>query len=657
MKKIAIRLLFLCVCCFLMGGVMACSSPAKPEIKANVISSELLDGRVANFLGASGVGLLDKGTSQRSAGGNGISTFGATRYDEQQSNEYVQRKVEIIKETKDGKVDVRFYDGDKYYTYKDINNKIGKHHHNGVECANNDCGEISDEIAELEKRIEQGEDLLEEEEIVTIISLESRVNKLYNHGDYTFMSVSSAVEGPLTICQHLQSAPITIEIEGEQVLLNAGTGGNAGRNGVTYIYIPAMNGVKASVITIKKFEDDVDFNKTNYWCNSYNQSYVIDNRTGKTYSLERFPYIYSVENGIIKVYNSEANGFFDYYNINIENDELKYSKIELPTKEQANIPYAAFSRTLIMDKYGNILIEQKDVCVDDPTYDENGEKKFGEKTIVSAKLQSISFKIHAQQSTLSGEYAKRYRLSSCYHYGDDGRIYRLNFKGNLSEISVNVLDENCTWQKVDDSVNVTFSEAEGLILWRYSINQNVSDFFMITCISNGYAYYSTASATDGGRIWETHKMDDKYFSGGDYVGVVKIPVDGPVKSNSAIYEHLEFNNSLIINHAMNFMNAEMNFFLVGKTQMLFLRGEQSKTTVCLMDVNTGQIKELGKGTFADFTRESILIQGYGWISLKNEIDFENFSAQSFSEQPLPDGGGLDAYFKFVSDQFENPKAS
>ncbi len=654
-KRIICLLLTIGACCSFASGIVACAPPpATTQINANVISADLLDGRVANFMGASGLGVLDKNSGERSVTGAN-SPFSATLYNQEQKKEFVQKKIELVKETKDGHVDVCFYDGEKYYTYKDLNNSLEGHHHQGEACTKKDCSDISDEITELESRLEAEEN--KEEEVVTIISLGSRVNKLYNYGNFTFMSVSSAVEGALKI-HELRTDFISsalVEVEGEQVLLNAGTGGLAAHNGVSFIRIPAMNGVKESMITIKKYEDDTDFNKSNYWCNSYNQSYVIDNRTGKTYSLEQFPYIYSVECGIIKVYNENANGYFDYYTLSIQNDQLIYNKLQIPDKTQVDIPYMPFSRMLMVDVYGNVLIKQSGKTIEDADYDQNGEKRFGKNIIVSAKKQSIYDQIATSQGSLSFLLAKRYLQSDNYHYGSDQRIYRLNFKGNLSEISVSVLDKDCKWQDVDDSVNVTFDNAEGLVLYKYALNNTVIGLFRITEISNGYAYYSTAGTTDGGRVWDAHCMNCGDLNSGDYVGVVKIPVNGPIVSDQEIYEHLEFTKYMVYEQGINLNDARRNFFLIGNKQMLFLEGSQrGKGVVCLADITTGEIKRLGFGTFKDMTRESIYIEEYGWISLKTEVDFENFSESSFTAQPREYGGGLDAYFKFVTEQISNP---
>ena len=76
-------------------------------------------------------------------------------------------------------------------------------------------------------------------------------------------------------------------------------------------------------------------------------------------------------------------------------------------------------------------------------------------------------------------------------------------------------------------------------MWMYSDNFIIMDYFLLTKIAGGYAYYSTAAATDGGRVWDCHQMSSGDIANGEYVGVVKIPVDGPVVSQIVLYEHLE----------------------------------------------------------------------------------------------------------------------
>ena len=638
---------FLCACVF--SGLVACSPdssntpPNDPPTSGGIdtISSTLLDGKIANFMEAQALGVVDKNDqgSTFSAGGLGNSTFSASSFDAQGGEDsIVQKKNDLVKETSEGQKDVCFHDaGQNVKSFKELNKKFDKHHHKGTECPKTDCEEISDEI-ELQESQENAQ---------TVVSLEARVNKLYNYGDLTFMSVSSAVEGYLQVIVQKDKMRMSVPADDLDVLVNPGTGGDAVERGVAYIRVPAKDNIPASIIFVKQYENDIDYHKANYWSNAYNQSYVIDNKTGKTYSLAQFPYIYSVENGVIKVNNENANGKFDYYEISIENDQISFNKRQLPTVSDVNIPYAPYANTILMDIYGHMVIE-KTALDNDDLYDQNGERRIGDKTIISAKLNRVCQQIRAQYG--NSIYESRYKKSRNYHKGSDGRIYRLDFKGNLSEIKVDVLTQNGTWQRVENTTEVTFEGASGMILWMYSDNFNIMDYFLLTKIAGGYAYYSTAAATDGGRVWDCHQMNPRDVENGEYVGVVKIPVGGPVVSQTNVpYKHLELFREWSVEYGMDFRG--FNIFLVGDTQMLCLLGNKSiEGELCLIDVVTGQSKTLGSAKIADMDKENVKIDGLGWISLREEIDLETFSELTFTAKPKVFGGGLDAYFKLITEK-------
>ncbi|MBE5734401.1 MAG: hypothetical protein E7347_05065 [Clostridiales bacterium] len=653
-NKIISLLVALLLAMAVFSGLVACSPdssnnpPNNPPTSGGIktISSTLLDGKIANFMEAQALGVVDKNdqASTFSAGGFGNGTFSASPFDQDNSEEnVVQKKNELVKETNNGNKDVCFHDGGQHAkSFKELNKKFNKHHHKGVECPHAECEEISDEIEAQETS----------GEVETIISLDARVNKLYNYGDFTFMSVSSAVEGALRVVVQKDRIRMMVAADGLDVLVNPGTSGEAIQRGVAFITVPSKGNIPSSVIFVKQFENDSDYHKSNYWSNAYNQSYVIDNKTGKTYSLSQFPYIYSVENGIIKVYNETANGKFDYYELSIQNEQLSFNKIQLPTQSEANISYNPYANNILLDKHGHLVIENN-VRTNDPSFDQNGEKKIGDKVIVSVALESKCQQIlsQTQDRNFANRMLQRYIRAKKYHKGSDDRIYRLDFNGSLSEIKVDVLTQNGTWQRVDNDTNVTFDNGNGYIMWMYSDLSLVMDSFLITKISGGYAYYSSAAATDGGRVWDCHNMPASDVLNGDYVGVVKIPVGGPVVSQNGVpYKHLELFREWDYKYAMEFRG--FNVFLVGDTQMLYLRASNKKTegVACLMDVTTGQTKELDYTKVIDSTKESVKFEGYGWLNLSKELDVETFGVNSFTLEPQDFGGGLDAYFKLITNK-------
>lgn len=639
-KKLLSILISLLILCLGISSLTACGSTPPASSGVKKISSQLLNGKIANFLGAQGLGVVDKGTIPATFSAR-PTAFDAVAYE--QEEEIVQKKTELVKKTDCGNQDVHFYQSSQEITgYKDLNKQFAVHHHNGEECTMFECDEISDEIEQQES-----EGIIE-----TVISLDARVNKLYNHGNFTFMSVSSAVEGNLRVYVEKNKAGMFLPIDNVNVLVNPGTGGDAVDRGVAYILIPAQGETSPSAIPIKQYENDTDFHKSNYWSNDYNQSYVIDNRTGKTYSLSQFPYIYSVENGLIKVYNETANGKFDYYNIEINQNQISFTKIELPTAEQFSIGYAPYSNTVLVDKFGHMLIKNNNLS-NDQTLNQYGEKTFANNVICCAPTQIVYEQISQQyrnEPNIANLFQRRYLNAQRYHKGSDDRIYRLDFKGNLSDIKVDVLTENGSWQPVENSVDVTFEGSNGFILYNYSLMFSLLNNFWITKISNGYAYYSTAASTDGGRVWEGNVLlGEQDVSYGEYVGVVKIPVSGPIQSqmNNIPYQHLEYLAEWFVLNIN--LHSPYKVFLVGDTQMLCLLGSDNYSgIVCLTDVTTGQTKKLGSGTLRDLGyKNSIYIEEYGWLNLSKEVDFETFNEHSFTPERQEENSDFDAYFKFV----------
>ena len=177
-----------------VSGLFACSTPpggpGGGSGGVETISSTLLDGKIANFLGAQGLGVLDKNDADTNVGSAqglstdfGASAFSAVTFEQTEGEKGFQKKNELMKNTADGHKDVHFYDaGEGRNSYKDLNKQFEKHHHKSVECQKSDCAEISDEIEQQEQ----------DGESKTIISLDARMNKLYNYGDFTFFSVSSS---------------------------------------------------------------------------------------------------------------------------------------------------------------------------------------------------------------------------------------------------------------------------------------------------------------------------------------------------------------------------------------------------------------------------------------------------------------------------------
>ena len=166
------------------GGTGDSGNGGKNDTNANVISASLLDGKVANLLSANGIAIQDK--TQNEATVSAVKTKNARKIvaHADEENTIEQPETELVKQTEEGVQDVHFHDGEEG-GYAEWNKET--HHHDGQVCDVEGCMEVSDET------------LAEEENAPTVISLEARVNKLYNSGKFTFMCVSSAVEGQVQL--------------------------------------------------------------------------------------------------------------------------------------------------------------------------------------------------------------------------------------------------------------------------------------------------------------------------------------------------------------------------------------------------------------------------------------------------------------------------
>jgi len=646
-KKIVCTLMALAIGCGALGAFTACSTPDNPDkgSKVDKIQASLLDGKIANFMGAEAFGLVDKNQQPSASGNSGFSAVGFDAGEE-------QAKFEFTKETEGDFKDVHFYNADeKVKSYKDLNKKYEKHHHKSVECAKPDCDEISDEIEQEENTAESG----------TVVSLDARVNKLYNHGDFTFMSVSSAVEGKvrvLTAFNRFQGAQLYQALENDTKLPTV-IYVQAPYSGWSFIEIPGGNGKKPGIILVKRSEEETDYHTTNYWSDNYNQSYIIDNNTGKAYSLSQFPYIYSVQGGLIKVYNNQANGYFDYYIPKITESGLSFDKIQLPSKEE--FPMPASDSAIKVDKWGNIVVEANGMASSDASFNTDGEKIYNENIILSVPKQNvvteIANKISNQQ--YAGLFSSRYLKAKNYHLGSDGRIYRLNFKGNLSEVSLNVLNQNRVWQAVEKDITVDFTFMEKFVGYQFGLMGANRDEFLLTKISNGYAYYSNAAHVDGsGYMFEGMilKVSGETFDYGEYSGVVKIPVDGPVKVETDYkYEHLKFAYEAFIGTQkdVGLLKYDDGFstMLLGETKMLFGFAKNGSSSLCVLDVETGESKIIkSSARLLAFKKDCILVEPLGWLSLSEDVDYEDFDQSYFTEEMQSKTGKLEAYFKFITEK-------
>ena len=605
--------------CLLLTSAGCITTNNNTDIKAQAttvskVSASMLDGKVANFMEAEGFGIMQKKATPASSGAN---PYSVVTYDGESSDNQ-QKKTEFVKQTEDGVTDIRFHnvDDSAEKSYKELNKKYQKHHHETVECVEEDCDKISDEITQEE----------ESGAVDTVLSLGARVNKLYTVGDFTFVSISSAVEGKINIIRHYSKRLDELGPE-SGFPTNVNIVDNLGANGYgfSWINVQTSNG-KKGMIPIKVFEDEENYHKINYWSDEFNQSYIIDNATGLTCSLSQFNYIYSVSGGIIKIYDKTAPSGFVYYRPAVTNNQIVFNKIEFPANDSEFISASSSCRVLA-DIYGNMLFANNELKADG-----NGERKVASKMILAQKSQAIYDGLNNANDSLG---ANNYKKSNLYHNGSDGRIYRVNFVGDLNNISVSVLNESCEWQAVEKDISVDFSYA--YVVWQVGIRTSQFDCLRLTCIIDGYAYFSTAAQSDGGRVWPQAYFENDYDY---YIGVVKMPVDGFADGDTTIQDFIQEFAYMGVPNDRNY-----GVILVGKTQMLYFVGN----TICLRDVSTGEENWFNGRVerVVPYKGGVLYIDGMGYIDTEEQLDLDTFGPDSFSAEPINTRDNFEEYYKLL----------
>ena len=501
----------LCLLAAIGAGCIGCGDvpPANNEPVVHAISSSLLDGKVANLLAAEGIGIENKSDAQTATVKTQTakkSFFVKASADEETTT---QAKNELVKQTDEGMRDVRFHDGEKG-SYREWNKRFNKHHHKGVECPHAECEELSDEIE------------AEEADAPTIISLEARVNKLYNAGDFTFVCVSSAVEGEVKLiseCRMMHGIQEWIAVSQAMGMPTLNLNNHYDdRMNILINYMRVKDGDKTGNILVKRTKEyEEAYHYSNYWCDDFNQSYIIDNETGKTYSLSQYPAIWSVENGIVTVYN---DGIFEYYTPAVEEGELKMNEIELPTGDLYTYTQRP-DASMLIDKYGNIVFNTRQAQL--PSADENGEVKHGEHMIFAGASQMVLDSIQ-RNPELPSIRESTYRQANRFHVGDDGLLYRVSYTGDLNNIPVHVLNESGNWVSVPDTTDVAFSIPHGYITWM-GMRPSQDGYLRITQIKDGFAYFSLgAYGNHRELLWDCPK--EFLVPNQEWTGVAKMPVAG-----------------------------------------------------------------------------------------------------------------------------------
>ena len=483
--------------------LMACGGTgdnggSKDNTNANVISASILDGKVANLLSANGIAIQDK--TQNGATMSAAKTKNARKIvaSAEESATIEQPETELVKQTEEGVEDVHFHDGEEG-GYAEWNEET--HHHDGQVCEVQGCTEVSDEV------------LAKEEEAPTVISLDARVNKLYNSGKFTFLCVSSAVEGQVRLLTQMTNNPMALAMQffaDNGAYLNTTDHYYSEENrSLTVSYMNVQAGDKKGKILVRRSTAEEGYHYANYWSDDFNQSYIIDNETGKTYSLSSLPYIYSVQNGIIvtKTDTSET-----LYQPKIdEKGELVLDEIEISQDLFASYGVSKY----LTDIHGNILFTGGKLLP-------QGEAKEG--GFIFTGLNEEVYQRLKNDRDSGVMKLSAYERANRYIIGNDGQIYRFDFRGDMTSVPVHVLNAQGEWVSVPQDAHVTFSDRDSFFA-EISVNVARRQYMLISQIKGGKTYF--VNATLGAELpFTMNTFAEMYADAGYFVGVSAMPTDG-----------------------------------------------------------------------------------------------------------------------------------
>ena len=645
-KTLAVVLSALCcvsfTSCSLLDTIKDLFPSSKPNTEATTpvekISASLLDGKVANFLSAEGIGIENKDTKSAKTQENQptssiFSTFGSNviTASANEGNGSKQAVNELVKMANGEVQDIRFH-GNGAGSYREWNKRFSKHHHNKTECAKSDCDEISDEILEEE----------DANNTPTIISLGARVNKLYSNGKFTFVCVSAAVEGDVSVVTHSTVNSQEFEmsylagVSPYPTLINVNDHRDESmRATVSYIQI---KGEKDGMILVKRSENETGYHQANYWSDDYNQSYVIDNTTGQTYSLAQFPYIYSISGDVISIVKEgQTQLAFDYYKLSTESGELTAQKLDLP---ESNSPYARLvNGSPIIDVYGNIVFPRafsnlREGLYPDITYEPFAEEiRYGQNVIFGGTNGEIYLRIRSGEFS-NGSYdrskadarANSYLQANRYHKGSDGLIYFIDYKGSYQNIKIKVLNANCEWQDVPAETDVTFPYTYGTITQLSTLRS----WFMLTRIVGGNAYFSTAFWGEPAGFLHEGSIPSQMQ--GEYVGVAKMPVTGGVDEALIALTHTFAQEN----------NKKTAAIRIGNTAMAY----EENGKVVLWNRLTDEKSYIDNASISATSSYCFMVANK-YVSYGEETLQKPWALDSFSDTPIGRKVVLDEYYQFL----------
>ena len=595
----------------------------------SAIAPQLLEGKVANLMSAEGIAIQDK--TQETATVSAVRTKGAVRkrYADPNKEKIEPAKNELVKKTKQGLQDVRFH-GESEGDYTTWNEQYADHHHDGVVCEAENCIQLSDEVAAAEGNAP------------TVVSLDARVNKLYNAGRFTFLCVSTAVEGEARLFSYMQNSAENISrmyLENWGVWLNLEEHYVSETNHTICVnYVEVKSGDKQGVILVKRSDGEEGYHYANYWSDDFNQSYLIDNETGKTYSLSALPHIYSVENGIIVVKADKSAQ--EIYRPEIVEGELVLDKIEISSalKEKYNL-----SNPLV-DVHGNVVFNTGTSLDGADVYGEIKEEGF----IFTGPSEQVMQQIQNDRNNPSWQLAQQaYPRARRYVQGSDGQIYRFDYRGRTDSIPVHVLNAQGEWVSVPETAEVYFF-GDNRWFMEQTINMTRMQYVLLNCIRGGRTYF--ANAAGSGEVMFTSGADyATYKNKGSFVGITALPTDG-----SADTQMQAFMNG-------GTMASGGIAYAVGNTA--FAYEDVSNNQLVIWDRATGTRTTVGFGQ----PIEGLSGQQYLWVKVDGNISETCFQANTadgvryvaydeqnplkawneYSTTPIVQTENLDAYYQLL----------
>ena len=606
------------------------------SVKVNTISASLLDGKVANLMSANGIAIQDKTENEPtvSAMKSKMSRNMIVAHAEDDMIE--QPKTEFVKQTEEGVQDVHFYDAEKG-DYTKWNDEYETHHHDGIVCEVENCTEISDEI------------LAEEEEVPTIVSLESRVNKLYNAGKFTFLCVSSAVEGQVQLITQKSKIPEGLS---QQFLVNYGAYLNVDGHyfaeddpSYTVSYIQVKTEDKEGLILVKRSEAEEAYHYSNYWSDDFNQSYIIDNETGKTYSLSELPHIYSVQNGAILVKAPKLT----IYQPKIVEDQLVLDEVQI--SDELSAKYGI--RDSLIDRYGNVVFTGYQSLQGVDEYGELREDGF----IFTSTNPEIAQQLQMGDKQFATVKARSYTQAKRYLLGSDGRIYRFDYRGETNSIPVHVLNEQGEWTNVPETAHVVFS---GKDCWFTELTVNVSrqQYLMLTQIKGGKSYFINAALGKELR-WTMNTMAKMYNEAGYFVGVSALPTDGSADTGMQEFmQYIEDTNALD-NDSIVYRVGDTAFAYEDKSTnelVIWDRETETRQKIAMGEVIEGSTKGWHLSYVEDRAYQSTCFQantadGAYYVEYEEKNPAKAWS--EYSKTPIEKTEKLDAFYELLIDKLNN----